>query len=69
LQVAAVKIVDDMPFAGFNIVMKFSISEFQAKYELGTVVHGPSTFMFFGLSISQDEDTCITIDGDHNSTG
>lgn len=64
LQLAAVKIVDDVLFAGDIDVIRDAIAQIKKQYELGTVVYGPGSFYFFGLMISQESDYTIKIHAD-----
>ncbi len=56
LKVLAVKIVDAVLFSCKKQNIEKIISSIQSKYKLGTIVHGPSSFLFFGLQIIQDSD-------------
>jgi len=64
LQVAAVKIVDDILFTGSEEHVRSIIDHIRSKYQLGTVLYGPGTFLFFGLTICQDTDFSVTVHGD-----
>jgi len=60
----AVKVVDDILFAGDNKSVRKVVKSIESSYSLGTVVYGPGTFLFYGLIIAQDDDMSITIHGD-----
>jgi len=64
LQVAAVKIVDDILFTGSEEHVRSIIDHIRSKYQLGIVLYGPGTFLFFGLTICQDTDFSVTVHGD-----
>ncbi len=64
LQILAVKIVDDILFAGPQPLLRSLIDNMMNTYELGTIVYGPGTFNFYCLSIKQNEDCTISINGD-----
>lgn len=64
LNMIAVKVVDDVLFAGQREYVDSIVNKIKRSYELGTVVHGPGSFMFFGLSLTQEEDMTITIHAD-----
>ena len=68
LQVVAVEIVDDVLFTVKNAIEQL-IANIQSNYELGTVVYGPATFLFYGLQICQDTDYSITLQGDEKING
>ena len=61
----AVKVVDDILFAGELWHLKKIVATVQSTYDLGTVVYGPGTFQFFGLIVIQSEDFTIQIHADH----
>eukprot|EP00171_Calliarthron_tuberculosum_P001315 IDg1315t1 len=65
LKAAAVKVVDDVLFAGPKPLIQNSISKIQSQYELGTVLYGPGTFLFYGLTICQNEDMHVTVHADN----
>lgn len=60
LTIVAVKIYDDVRFAGPKCVLQDSIAKIEKQYKLGTVVYGPRSFLYYGLQISQDSDYTIT---------
>jgi len=64
LSVIAVKVVDDVLLAGNNQVIRKVVEEIQKRYTIGTIVYSPGSFLFNGLSISQDEDYNICVDAD-----
>ncbi len=64
LKVLAVKIVDDVLFSGKKQNLEKIVSSIKSKYKLETIVHGPSSFLFFGLQIIQDSDYSTMIHGD-----
>ena len=51
----AVKIVDDVLFSGPRNFLEQIISKITSRYTLRTVVFGPGTFLYYGLTISQNE--------------
>jgi len=61
LTAIAVKVVDDILFCGPTDVLKNVIGRISKTYDLGTIVYGPGTFQFSGLTIVQEEDSSITI--------
>eukprot|EP00171_Calliarthron_tuberculosum_P022021 IDg22021t1 len=66
ISVIAAKVVDDILFVGDILHLKSAIRKLQAKYEIGTIVYGPGTFLFNGLVVSQDEDFSIAVHADFN---
>ncbi|CAN8065041.1 unnamed protein product [Agarophyton chilense] len=64
LQAIAVKLVDDIPFSGTMTALNTLLKEVGNTYKLGTIVYGPGTFTFFGLSITQHADFTITMYGE-----
>lgn len=44
--------------------MRNFVNNFNDRFKLGGVVHGPSVLRFFGLNIIQDEDCTMTIHAD-----
>ena len=64
LQIVAVKVVDDILFAGEESYVKSTIKKIQDNYELGTIAYGPGSFLFYGLQISQLEDFTISVHAD-----
>eukprot|EP00178_Gracilaria_changii_P001336 TRINITY_DN1187_c0_g1_i1.p1 TRINITY_DN1187_c0_g1~~TRINITY_DN1187_c0_g1_i1.p1 ORF type:complete len:639 (-),score=88.06 TRINITY_DN1187_c0_g1_i1:5196-7112(-) len=64
LCVLAVKVVDDVLFAGSRAHLETVIAGIQDKYTLGTIVYAPGTFQFYGLTVCQKEDYTISIHGD-----
>lgn len=64
LKLIAVKIVDDVLFAGQLSFMRTKISEIEKRHELGTIMYGPGEFLFFGLTITQDDYYSTTIHGE-----
>ena len=62
--VLAVKVVDDVLFAGETPVVNKIVQAIESRYQLRTVVRGPGRFLFFGLRIEQDENFDITVDAD-----
>lgn len=57
--------VDDILFTGPEEQLRSLITDIQAKYELRTVVYGPGSFLFFGLTILQDGEFNIKIHFDN----
>ncbi len=64
LKVLAVKIVGDVLLSGKKQNIEKIMSSIQSKYKLGTIVYGPSSFLFFGLQIIQDSNYSTMIHGD-----
>ena len=64
LDVMAVKIVDDVLITGRGRKIEDFSSAVKQKYEVGTVVFGTGSFVFYGLQIIQDTDMSIIIHGD-----
>lgn len=59
-----VKIVDDLLIGGSRKIVRDFIKRLEKVYQLGTIVHLPGSFRFFGLKVEQDEDGTIMINGD-----
>lgn len=59
LILVAVKVVDDVLLAGSIPIVRNMVDDIKKVYELGTIVYGPSAFLFFGLHIVQDD--CMEI--------
>ncbi len=51
--------VDDILLAAPIQMLRSFVAEMKKKYTLGTIVFGPGTFNFYGLTIIQDEDYSI----------
>jgi len=64
VKIMAVKVVDDILFAGPCDTIKKVVQEIKSKYELGTVVYGPGNFLFSGLTVTHNEDYTFTIHAD-----
>lgn len=64
LEMLAVKVVDDVLFAGPVSTVKKVIEKIKKVYELGTIVYGPAAFLFFGLHIVQDDTMEIFVHAD-----
>ena len=64
IEIVAVRIVDDVLITGETSSVQKFIRDVKCKYELGTVVYGPTEFLFFGLQVIQDSDMAISIHGD-----
>ena len=64
LVVAAVKVVDDIMFAGKRAKLSEVIGEIAKSYKLGTIVYGPGQIHFYSLMVTQLEDMMVTIDGE-----
>lgn len=62
LSVSCGKIVDDLIFAGKPKTFDKLINEFNEKFSLGTLVHGPGHPRFFGLKIYKEDDYRTSID-------
>lgn len=60
----AVKVVDDILFAGNKAVLLNISESLKKSYKLGTIVHGPGSFSFNGLNICQMDDCSITVSCD-----
>lgn len=59
-----IKIVDDLLMTGEDASVNDFIERFNKKFELGTVVRGPGSFKFYGISMSQDEDLSSSVNAD-----
>lgn len=55
------KVVDDILVGGDDKDRKKFVRQFADVYKIGTIVHLPGTFKFFGLLIEQDENLTIRI--------
>jgi len=64
LKVLAVKVVDDVLLAAQETDLRNVVEKIRSMYEIGTIVYGPGTFWFNGLSIKQEEDLSISVDAD-----
>lgn len=64
LSVVAVKIVDDVLFVGDENLINSIMEMIQSNSELGAVVYGPRSFLFFCLEICQDSGYSITFNAD-----
>lgn len=60
----AVKIVDDILLTGTDSSMRLFITEFNKKFTLGEVVHGPNSLRFYGMNLIQESDWSVTIHAD-----
>lgn len=60
----AVKVVDDILVCGQKTHLDQFVHNISAKYTVGTIVRGPGTLSFFGLTIVQDVDGTIQVSGD-----
>lgn len=49
------KIVEDILIAGVDEVVDRLISDFNERFKLGTVLHGPGKLRFNGMKFNQDE--------------
>ena len=64
LSIAAVKVVDDILLCGERRYVQDIIDLISNSYELGTILFGPGTIIFFGMTITQSDDYVITIHAD-----
>jgi len=64
LKMLAVKVVDDVLFAGQIPTVKNVVEKIKQVYDLGTIVYGPGAFLFFGLHIIQDDTMEISVHAD-----
>ncbi len=64
LNLAAVRIVDDVLIASETHTAQKFVRDVESKCKLGTVVFAPTDFLFFGLDLIQDSDMTTTIHGD-----
>jgi len=64
LKALAVKIVDDVLIASTEAHLTVVVKQICSKYNVGTIVYGPGSFLFNGLNVTQDEDLSITVDAD-----
>lgn len=60
----AVKFVDDIIICGDKTSRTKFIDSISRKDKVGTIVDSPGTFLFFGLTISQDEDGTVSVSDD-----
>ena len=67
--IVAVKVVDDILFAGEKERITEVIENIKKQYKLGTIVYGPGKIQLYGLMITQDEDMTIMIDADEKMQG
>ena len=64
LVLVAVRIIDEVLIASEKCSAQKFISEVERKYKLGTIVYGPTDFLFFKLQVIQDSDMSVSIHGD-----
>lgn len=64
LEVLGVKIVDDVLFAAVPDVLRRVVGDVSSRYKVGTIVCSRGTFLFNGLSVTQDVDSTITVSAD-----
>ena len=55
----AIKIVDDVLLTGTDPALRKFITEFNAKFKLGEILHGPGTLRFYGMNIIQNSDWSV----------
>lgn len=67
--VIAVKVVDDILFAGERKNLTTIIEKIRHNHKLGTIVYGPGRVQFYGLALTQYEDYTATINGDEKLKG
>ena len=60
----AVKVVEGILVSSVKTILDDFVAKVSTKYKVGTIVRGPETFSFFGLSITQFEDGTIRISGE-----
>ena len=61
LQLIIAKVTDDIQDGGPENRRRLFVDQIAQRYQLGTVVHLPRTFKFYGLTIDQDNDYQITL--------
>ncbi len=61
LNLAAVRLVDDVLIASEKHTAQKFVRDVESNYKLGTVVFGPTDFLFFGLHVIQDSGMATTI--------
>eukprot|EP00737_Agarophyton_chilense_P003040 gb/GEZJ01003522.1/.p1 GENE.gb/GEZJ01003522.1/~~gb/GEZJ01003522.1/.p1 ORF type:complete len:354 (-),score=32.73 gb/GEZJ01003522.1/:1281-2342(-) len=64
LTCVAINIVDDVLFSAPRSDIEDVIRQIQRNCQLGTIVFGPGTFQFCGLTVTQDEDFSVKVHGD-----
>lgn len=57
------KLVDDLLTTGEHIFVESFLNEFESKFTLETVVHGPRQLNLFGLTIAEHDDMTSSING------
>ena len=55
------KIVDDILVGGHDKMRKIFIKRLAEVYKIGTIVHLPGSFQFFGINVEQDESGSVRI--------
>lgn len=58
------KIFDDILISESHEVLYDIIQRFNSKFQLGTIVHGAGRLCYFCFNILQNDNYCITIDGE-----
>lgn len=58
------KVVDEILMKGDPLVTDPIIMMINAKFKLGTIIHGPGQIRFFGLNVQQFDDMSICVDAD-----
>lgn len=66
LTAIAVTVVDDVLCGGETTAINNVSKRSKLQFNLGTVVHGPKKFLFYGLQFEKDSSMKIIIDADHN---
>lgn len=64
LVLLAVKIVDENLLTGMDSVLRRFLTDFNSKFKLGEVVHGPGSLRFYGNNIIQEEHFSVSIHSD-----
>lgn len=64
LRVLAVKVVDDVLLAAEEKDLRNVLDKISSMYQVGTIVYGPGTFWFNGLSVKKEDDYSISVDAD-----
>lgn len=59
-----VKIVHNVLITGSKLSTENFLAQVQSEHELGTVVYGPSHFLFFGIQTEIGFDTTVMINRD-----
>ena len=64
LWIIVAKVVDDILVAGSSEARKWLVAKLSSRYAIGTILHTPGRFLFFGLTIEQDEKYTVILSCD-----